>query len=120
MQVKTEKQTQFGTELRLIPGWAWVLAGMGFACMQFVANVILPRDPDAPPLWGRIIVGFATGVVVVCYVLLVGYVSGDAGKRGMNRVLWTFAAILVPSGLGIILYFILRQPLPASCRQCGT
>jgi RNA polymerase subunit RPABC4/transcription elongation factor Spt4 len=120
MQVKTEKQTRFGNELRLIPGWAWVLAAVGFACMQFIFNVILPRDPDAPPLWGRIAFGLLTGLVLGCYVLLIGYVNGDAGRRRMNRLLWTLLAIFVPNGLGIILYFLLRHPLPTSCRQCGS
>jgi RNA polymerase subunit RPABC4/transcription elongation factor Spt4 len=37
----------------------------------------------------------------------------------MSRVLWTAIAILVPNGLGIVLYFVLRQPLVARCPQCS-
>jgi len=29
MPVKTEKHTRFADELRLIPRWSWVLAGLG-------------------------------------------------------------------------------------------
>jgi len=37
----------------------------------------------------------------------------------MSRALWTTIAILVPNALGIILYFLLRQPMLARCLQCG-
>jgi Double zinc ribbon len=54
------------------------------------------------------------------YVLLVGYVWGDAKRRGMNHVLWTLLAIFIPNAIGIILYFILRDPVPVPCPSCGT
>ena len=54
------------------------------------------------------------------YVLLVGYVYGDARRRGMNHVLWTLLAIFIPNAIGIILYFILRDPVPVPCPACGT
>src|SRR6185503_8685900 len=53
------------------------------------------------------------------YALLVGYVHGDARRRGMRYVMWTLLAILVPNALGIILYFILRDPIPNFCTRCG-
>jgi RNA polymerase subunit RPABC4/transcription elongation factor Spt4 len=52
-------------------------------------------------------------------MLLIGYVNGDAGRRGMSRVLWTLLAIFVPNALGIVLYFVLRKPRVANCPQCG-
>src|SRR5262249_17459461 len=57
--------------------------------------------------------------LAAAYTLLAGYVYGDAGRRGMNQALWTWVAILVPSCLGIILYFILREPLMVFCSRCG-
>jgi RNA polymerase subunit RPABC4/transcription elongation factor Spt4 len=36
----------------------------------------------------------------------------------MSRLLWTLVAILVPNGLGIVLYFVLRKPLSTHCPQC--
>ena len=53
-------------------------------------------------------------------MLLVGYVYGDARRRGMNAVLWTLLAVFVPSAIGVILYFILRDPVPPPCPSCGT
>jgi hypothetical protein len=37
----------------------------------------------------------------------------------MNALLWTLLAIFVPNAIGFILYFVLREPLPALCGACG-
>ncbi len=59
-------------------------------------------------------------VALAVFVLLVGYIYADARRRGMNYVLWTLLAVFIPSGVGIILYFILRDPIPVPCPSCGT
>jgi hypothetical protein len=56
---------------------------------------------------------------VVAWVALIGYICGDAKRRHMRYVLWTLLAILTPSAIGMILYFILRDPLPKPCPGCG-
>ncbi|HLY19658.1 MAG TPA: zinc ribbon domain-containing protein, partial [Bryobacteraceae bacterium] len=33
--------------------------------------------------------------------------------------LWTLLAIFIPNAIGIILYFVLRDPLLAHCTHCG-
>ena len=106
-------------DFRLVARWAWILAVIGFLSMQFVFNVVVARQHDAPPAWARILLGLFAGLVLTCYLLLVGYVNRDAGRRGMSRALWTAVCILVPNGLGFILYFILRQPMVGNCPQCG-
>jgi hypothetical protein len=53
------------------------------------------------------------------YILVIGYIYGDARRRGMNAVLWALLAFFAPSAIGIILYFILRSPLPIYCWKCG-
>lgn len=120
MQVSGEKQIRLADEIKIVPGWAWVLAAAGFVGMQIVFNVVLAHEKDAPPAWGRALLGVLVGTIVICYVLLIGYVNRDAGRRGMSRILWTLVAILVTNGLGVILYFILRQPLQTACPQCGS
>src|SRR5271166_7180172 len=100
MQVTNGNQTGLTAEMKIIPQWAWTLAVVGFACMQFVFNVVVARDANAPPAWARTLLGLLVGVVLGCYLLLVGYVNRDAGRRGMNRVLWTIVAVLVANGLG--------------------
>lgn len=106
-------------DIKLVARWAWILAAIGFLGIQFVFNVVIAREADAPPAWGRILLGLLVGLIASCYLLLIGYVNRDSGLRGMSRALWTAVCILVPNGLGIILYFILRQPLVENCPQCG-
>ena len=53
-------------------------------------------------------------------ILLVGFVYSDAKRRNMRYVVWTFLAALIPDGIGIILYFLLRDPLPLPCPRCNS
>jgi hypothetical protein len=59
-------------------------------------------------------------VPLAIFVLLLGYVWADARRRGMNHVLWTLLALFIPYAVGIILYFVLREPIPLPCPSCGT
>jgi hypothetical protein len=120
MELTNERTTRLTDEIGLVPGWAWGLAVVGFAVAQYLMHVIVPRDPNAPPLWGRILLGILAGSVVGCYLLLLGYVNRDAGRRGMSRVLWTAVSILVPNGMGFVLYLILRQPILGLCPSCAS
>jgi RNA polymerase subunit RPABC4/transcription elongation factor Spt4 len=119
MLAKEELQTGPAAEIKIIPVWAWVLAIIGFVCMQFVFNVVLARQSDAPPAWARTLLGIVVGIVLGCFLLFIGYINRDAKRRGMSPVLWTVIAILIPNALGIILYFVLRQPLRSACPQCA-
>jgi len=119
MQVKNQTPTGLSTELKIIPQWAWVLAPIGFIGMQFVFNVAVARQADAPPAWARVLLGLLTGIVLGTFLLFIGYVNRDSKRRGMSPVLWTCVAVLIPNALGIILYFVLRQPLRSACPQCG-
>jgi hypothetical protein len=121
MQLTSDKHTRFADEISIVPGWAWGLAAAGFAVMQYVMYVVVAQEPDAPPAWGRVLLGLLTGVIVGCYFLLLGYVNQDAGRRGMSRGLWTTVSVLFPihHGLGFVLYFILRQPILGGCPNCA-
>lgn len=47
------------------------------------------------------------------------YVFRDASKRGMNAVLWTLIALLVPTLIGFIIYLLIRGKYPdLKCPQC--
>ncbi len=119
MQVRDENQSALAAEIQIVPMWAWIVAGILFVFMQVVFNVLVAREADAPPLWARPLLGLLMGLLVAAYFLFVGYVNRDAKRRGMSRILWTGVAALIPNALGIILYFVLRQPLRSSCPQCG-
>ena len=115
--------SRFGEELRLIPSWAYVIAGVAFVCMQVVFNFVIPNaknNGNPPPAAFLACVGVFVGLIVACYVLLIGYVNVDSGRRGMSRTLWTLLVIFVPNALGFILYVLLRQPATQPGPQCHT
>jgi hypothetical protein len=62
----------------------------------------------------------AMALIIFVYGFLVTYVYGDARRRGMRHVLWAIVAAAVPNGIGIIAYFLLREPLLQPCAACGT
>ncbi len=109
-------------EIKVIPLGTWFVAaclGLGLElCLLLVA---IPRDPKLSAWPAALQVCFATVLmlIVFVYVLLIGYVNGDARRRGMRHVMWTLLSIFIPNGIGIILYFILRDPLPRGCPKCG-
>lgn len=119
MQVKNETQTGLATEIKIVPTWAWVLAGIVFVAAQWYFNFAMSREPHAPPAWARPLLGLLAGMGAGCYLLFIGYINRDAKRRGMNPILWTIVAVIIPNALGIILYFILRQPPGRACPQCG-
>jgi hypothetical protein len=118
--------SRFRQEWDLIPGAAFIIAGVIYLAyltlMGFVwlAGPMAQGEPIHPILWGWFFVTAAAGLLMALYVLLVGYVWADAKRRGMNAVLWVLLAIFIPNAIGIILYFILRDPLPVPCPSCGT
>lgn len=112
---------RFSDEIRIIPGVAWVIAVLAWICMfcvlQFVA---IPHDAKMH-LWpgiGQVAFAIWPGLLLAAVALLVGYINADARRRGMRYVMWTWLAILVPNSIGIILYFVMRDPLPVNCPSC--
>jgi hypothetical protein len=104
-------------EMKMIPRLAWVIA----VCPSVIAALLLVRISETMGRPGLPGIAFAIAMAVffTIYVLLVGYISVDARRRGMRPVLWTLLAIFIPNAIGIILYFILREPLLRPCFKCG-
>lgn len=119
--------TRFDEEWALVPAGArWTAALVAVAMTALMASLfLLPLIVEHEyrsllfvfPVFLMSLIG---AVVLTIYVLLVGYVCGDARRRGMNHVVWTLLAIFIPSAVGIILYFILRDPVPVPCPACAT
>lgn len=110
-------------ELRVIPRAAWAIAiAIYLAAATLFCFVAMPTDPETSrwPLSGRIAFTYGIFLVLLAGVLLIGYVYADAKRRGMRYVLWTWLVILVPNAIGMILYFVLRDPLPKTCPLCAT
>jgi RNA polymerase subunit RPABC4/transcription elongation factor Spt4 len=106
----------------VIPKVAYVLAGIfygaGYLLMRYVA---FPSDPQSVnwPEGGKILLSLLAPVIAVVFILLIGYIYGDAKRRLMRAWLWMLLAIFIPNAIGIILYFLMRDPLPFYCSKCG-
>jgi hypothetical protein len=112
--------SRFREELRVIPRIVWlivIVAYVGLAMGLLIAFTSKP-EPGAPP-W-EYLFSFTLPLIFALYVLLAGYVYGDAKRRNMRAVMWTLLALLIPNAIGFILYFIMREPLMLACPNCGT
>jgi hypothetical protein len=79
---------------------------------------------DNPALASLALAGIVTGasLVMASYIFMVAYVNRDAKRRGMNSALWTFLVLILSTGwlvIGFMTYFLMREPLPYPCPQCG-
>jgi hypothetical protein len=99
-----------------------------FVCLLIVAIimffVVLHQGGrlDMDHIGGLAGVGLSIPVLslfIAGYIMLVGYVYGDARRRGMPAGLWALLVVLIPNLIGFIVYFILRRGLFAPCPQCG-
>lgn len=60
-------------------------------------------------------------LIFVIPILVGVYVYRDAGKRGMNAVLWLLVALLTPGLLGLIIYLLVRNNYSdLKCPNCNT
>jgi hypothetical protein len=119
--------SRFDREWALVPDgarWTAALVCLSVATLMgaiFLVPGFAEGDTKAVAVLVPIFLASLVGVAFLgAYVLLVGYVYGDARRRGMNHVLWTLLAIFIPNAIGIILYFILRDPVAVPCPSCGT
>lgn len=118
--------SRFDREFALVPEgarWTAVLVCLAVTALMgalFLVPGFAEKDATALAMMGPLFLLSLIGVAFLgSYVLLVGYVYGDARRRGMNHVLWMLLAIFIPNAIGIILYFILRDPVPVPCPSCG-
>ncbi|HTD96787.1 MAG TPA: zinc ribbon domain-containing protein [Edaphobacter sp.] len=106
-------------QLSLIPAWSVGLAMLVFAAVQFLFHHVLPHHkPEMLPM--RLLMGYSWGTAFASYVLLVGYVSRDVKRRRMPAGLWMLIVVLLPGGIGAVVYFLLRQPILCPCPHCST
>ena len=112
--------SRFREEMKVIPPLAWAAAicfYLSFA--TFAWFFIIPPEAHWPPWFASLFI-FGLPLFAASYILLVGYVYSDARRRGMRHVMWTLLALFIPNAIGVILYFILRDPLLRACRACGS
>lgn len=112
--------SKFTEQLRVIPKGAWRIAAVLyvlFAALVFLGPMRHEREMMEWPLSLNVLVALLVPLPLCLYALLVGYIHGDAKRRGMRHVMWTWLA-LIPYLIGVAAYFILRDPLPQPCPGC--
>ena len=118
--------SSFRSEWDLVPTGARVTAVLVYLALAGLVSLAFVVNPTAGPgrgplgLWSFLDLALIACLFLSLFVLLVGYVWGDAKRRGMNHVLWMLLAIFIPNAIGIILYFILRDPILMPCPSCQT
>jgi RNA polymerase subunit RPABC4/transcription elongation factor Spt4 len=133
---KRERST-FRQELRIIPTWLiqlcvalWILAEIiGVSVNLHIAKIggaIFPGDGSIPNV-GESTAGlaaaiFGIAIVTSVFLFMLGYVYRDAKRRGMNAGLWTLLVLILSPAyllIGLIIYLLVREPLPYTCPQCS-
>jgi RNA polymerase subunit RPABC4/transcription elongation factor Spt4/ABC-type Fe3+ transport system permease subunit len=133
---RKREKLRFWDEFKLVPRWLVAVVILLFILAQVIAYIVNtqgltnngeifpPELRNNPTLASLALAGIITSVALVlgASLFLFGYVNRDAKRRGMNSTLWTLLVILLfPAyfALGFIIYFLMREPLPYPCPQCG-
>ena len=89
---------------RMIPVWSIVVASLAFVLVEYYFWVVAPeqRHHAPPPIGFRIYFNLSWGIVVALYFLMVGYISKDAPRRGMNTRFWMLVCFVMPGGIGAV------------------
>lgn len=134
---RKKENLRFWEEFRIIPRWLIVLVIVLFLLAQGIAllvNLSAPRfggeifPPDLkndPATASVALAGIVTAasLVLAAFIFLIAYVNRDAKRRGMHVALWTLLALLLSwpfPFFGVIIYFIMREPMPYQCPECGS
>jgi hypothetical protein len=133
---RKKERTRFRDELRVIPKWLiwtcvslYILAliigvSINLLHMQTGEDVFPPELVHQPLLACLALAGVITAasIFLSCWLFMLGYIYRDAKRRGMSPALWTvLVLILSPAYLfiGLIIYLLVREPLPYTCPQCS-
>jgi hypothetical protein len=134
---RKKERTRFRDELRVIPRWLiWTCVSLYIVALivgvsinllhiQTGGDVFPPELIHQPLLACLALAGVITAVSIFlsCWLFMLGYIYRDAKRRGMSPALWTvLVLILSPAYLfiGLIIYLLVREPLPYTCPQCST
>src|SRR4051794_15250804 len=101
---------RFSEEMKGIPRAAWVLAAAICVVppLLMFPYVVYSRHHMFGMAVPELLIFLPILLFFFLYLLLVGYIYGDAKRRGMRPLLWALLGFFIPNMIGIILYFILR------------
>jgi len=114
---------RFWKEVGIIPKAAWIVGVSIYLCLTIpLFTWVIPNDHELGkwPVIGQAAFVFGVCFLIIPYIALIGYVFADARRRAMRYVMWTLLSVFIPDAIGIILYFILRDPMPKPCPGCST
>jgi hypothetical protein len=136
---KRKENLRFWNELRIIPRWLFVLMAMLYVLALVIAltvNMAQSHNPngnemfppelrDNPALAQLALSGLITlaSLCFAFFIFMIAYVNRDASRRGMNSALWTLMVIIfLPTWglIGLVVYLLMREPLPYPCPECAT
>ncbi|MBI2682827.1 MAG: zinc ribbon domain-containing protein [Acidobacteriales bacterium] len=109
-------------ETQMIPWWSWLLAIGGFAgIVALMLPQVMQRAAENKSIAFGVFWSVWCGIFVAFYMVMIGYVMRDSRRRGMNPKAWLAIMLaLMPSGLGFIVYFLLRSPIVLECPRCAS
>jgi len=135
---RKKENLRFWEEFRIVPNWLKILVGLLYLLALGIAikvNLMARYNPygndmfppelrDHPGLASLALAGIVTlaSLCMATMIFFVAYVNRDASRRGMSAALWTILVIiLLPAWgfIGFVIYFLMREPLPYPCPQCG-
>jgi len=135
---RKREHSTFREEVRILPKWlVWTCVGLTILALVIgvAVNVngvktggeIFPGDESLRnhPLlstFGIIGVILLAGFILSAFILTLGYVYRDAKRRGMNGALWMLLVLILSPAylfIGLIIYLLIREPLPYMCPQCA-
>jgi len=113
---------RLSSEIRIIPRWlVLAVAVLDVIALAITIKINWNGVGNRSPL---VIAGSgaAVSIAVAAYIFLVAYINRDAKRRGMSPTLWTLLVMFLPGAplSGCIIYFLVREPLPYNCPQCGS
>ena len=136
---KRKENLRFWNELHIIPRWLFVLVTMLYALALVIAltvnmaqrsnpngnDMFPPELRDTPALAQLALSGIVTAMSLffASFIFMIAYVNRDASRRGMNSALWTILVIIfIPTWglIGLVIYLLMREPLPYPCPECAT
>jgi hypothetical protein len=135
---RKKENLRFWDEFLIIPRWLMALVGILYLIALGIAipvnlaqrhtqygNAMFPWELRNNPVLASLALG---GIVTLMslffatFIFLTAYVNRDAARRGMNAALWTILILIfLPTWglIGLIIYFLMREPLPYPCPQCS-
>ena len=135
---RKRERAKFREELRVIPKWlVWTCAVLYLLALVIGVTVnvhnlqfggaVFPdetfRSQPAASCAALIAAITAIAIVSATFLFMLGYVYRDAKRRDMNPVLWVLLVLILSPAymfIGLIIYLLVREPLPYTCPHCAT